>query len=308
MTAVSGESANLDTNLGRPSAPRGPAARTRRRPNWFATLFRNNPMVVAGALILAVMVGMSLLAPWLAPHDPTLVNIPDRLQPPSAAYPFGTDEFGRDLLSRVIYGGRPVLASSLISVLLATGIGVAIGTLAGYAGGRTDNLLMRLIDVMLSFPAILLAILIVAALGTGLGNAIVAITFSLVPSFARLARALALSLTQDQYVVASRSIGASDVRIVLRHLLPNMAPPIIVQATALLAIAIAYASALGFLGLGVEPPTPDWGLMVSEGQRLIFDAIWVPLFPGLAITITVLSVNFLGDGLRDRLDPAMRNR
>ena len=289
-------SAKLDANLSRPPAPSGPTARARRRPNWFATLFRNNQLVAAGALILVIMVALSLLAPWLAPHDPTAVNIPDRLQPPSLAYPFGTDEFGRDL------------ASSLISVLVAMAIGVAIGTLAGYTGGRTDNLLMRLIDVMLSFPAILLAILIVAALGTGLGNAIVAITFSLIPSFARLARALTLSLSQDQYVLAARSVGSSDARIVLRHLLPNMAPPIIVQATALLAIAIAYASALGFLGLGVEPPTPDWGLMVSEGQRLIFDAIWVPLFPGLAITITVLSVNFLGDGLRDRLDPAMRNR
>ena len=301
-------SAKLDANLSRPPAPSGSTARARRRPNWFATLFRNNQLVAAGALILVIMVALSLLAPWLAPHDPTAVNIPDRLQPPSLAYPFGTDEFGRDLLSRVIYGGRPVLASSLISVLVAMAIGVAIGTLAGYAGGRTDNLLMRLIDIMLSFPAILLAILIVAALGTGLGNAIVAITFSLIPSFARLARALTLSLSQDQYVLAARSVGSSDARIVLRHLLPNMAPPIIVQATALLAIAIAYASALGFLGLGVEPPTPDWGLMVSEGQRLIFDAIWVPLFPGLAITVTVLSVNFLGDGLRDRLDPAMRNR
>jgi peptide/nickel transport system permease protein len=265
-------------------------------------------MVTVGALVLAVIVACTIFAPWLAPHDPTLVNIPDRLQPPSAAYPFGTDEFGRDILSRVIYGGRPVLASSMISVVVAMLIGVSIGTLAGYVGGHTDNILMRMIDVMLSFPAILLAILIVGALGPGLGNAIVAITFSLIPSFGRLARALTLSLSNDQYVLASRSIGATHTRLVLRHLLPNMMPPVIVQATAMLAIAIAYASALGFLGLGVEPPTPDWGLMVSEGQRLIFDAIWVPLFPGLAITVTVLSVNFLGDGLRDRLDPAMRNR
>jgi peptide/nickel transport system permease protein len=167
---------------------------------------------------------------------------------------------------------------------------------------------MRLIDVMLSFPAVLLAILIVAALGTGVPNAIIAVTFSLVPTFARVARALALSLTLEQFVVASHAIGATGPQIIWRHLLPNLLPPIIVQATAMLAIAVAFASALSFLGLGVEPPTPDWGLMVSEGQRLIYDALWVPFFPGLAITLTVLAVNFLGDGLRDRLDPTLRNR
>lgn len=301
-------SANLDANANPAPHLVQAEASARRRPNWFVVLFSRNPMVAIGALVLAAAVACAVFAPWLAPHDPTLVNIPDRLQPPSAAYPLGTDEFGRDILSRVIYGGRPVLTSSMISVIVAMLIGVTIGTLAGYVGGHTDNILMRIIDVMLSFPAILLAILIVGALGPGLGNAIVAITFSLIPSFGRLARALTLSLSNDQYVLASRSIGATHTRLVLRHLLPNMMPPIIVQATAMLAIAIAYASALGFLGLGVEPPTPDWGLMVSEGQRLIFDAIWVPLFPGLAITVTVLSVNFLGDGLRDRLDPAMRNR
>jgi ABC-type dipeptide/oligopeptide/nickel transport system permease subunit len=201
-----------------------------------------------------------------------------------------------------------VLLTSFLSVLAAAVAGTAIGTLAGYLGGQVDNLLMRLIDVMLSFPAVLLAILIVAALGTGVPNAIIAVTFSLVPTFARVARALALSLTLEQFVVASHAIGATGPQIIWRHLLPNLLPPIIVQATAMLAIAVAFASALSFLGLGVEPPTPDWGLMVSEGQRLIYDALWVPFFPGLAITLTVLAVNFLGDGLRDRLDPTLRNR
>ncbi|MCB0158202.1 MAG: ABC transporter permease, partial [Caldilineaceae bacterium] len=244
----------------------------------------------------------------LTSHDPTAIDIPARLQPPSFAFPFGTDEFGRDILTRVLYGGRPVLVVSGLSVLAATFIGTILGMIAGYFGGRIDNLLMRLIDVMLSFPAILLAILIVAVLGTGVANAVIAITFSLIPTFGRLARAVAMSLAQDQYVLAARAIGAHDTRILVRHVVPNLLPVIIVQATAMLAIAIAYASALSFLGLGVEPPTPDWGLMVSEGQRLIFDAIWVPLFPGLAITLTVLSVNFLGDGMRDQLDPALRNR
>jgi peptide/nickel transport system permease protein len=161
---------------------------------------------------------------------------------------------------------------------------------------------------MLSFPAILLAILIVAALGVGLTNTVIAIAFSMIPTFARLARSIVLTLVHEQYVLASRSVGAGDRYILLRHILPNLSPPLIVQSTAMLAVAISYSSALSFLGLGVEPPTPDWGLMVSEGQRLIFDAIWIPFFPGLAITLTILSVNYLGDGLRDHLDPRLRNR
>lgn len=284
------------------SRPRG------RRPDRLAFLRRHNALTIAGALCLLLILISTIAAPLLTTKDPTAIDIPARLQPPSLAYPFGTDEFGRGILTRVLYGGRPVLVVSMLSVLAATLLGTTLGMIAGYFGGRVDNVLMRIIDVMLSFPAILLAILIVAVLGTGVANAVIAITFSLIPTFARLARAVAMSLAQDQYVLAAQAIGAHDSRIIIRHVLPNLLPPVIVQATSMLAIAIAYASALSFLGLGVEPPTPDWGLMVSEGQRLIFDAIWVPLFPGLAITLTVLSVNFLGDGLRDQLDPALRNR
>jgi peptide/nickel transport system permease protein len=284
------------------SRPRG------RRPDRLAFLRRHNALTIAGALCLLLILISTIAAPLLTTKDPTAIDIPARLQPPSLAYPFGTDEFGRGILTRVLYGGRPVLVVSMLSVLAATLLGTTLGMIAGYFGGRVDNVLMRIIDVMLSFPAILLAILIVAVLGTGVANAVIAITFSLIPTFARLARAVAMSLAQDQYVLAAQAIGAHDSRIIIRHVLPNLLPPVIVQATSMLAIAIAYASALSFLGLAVEPPTPDWGLMVSEGQRLIFDAIWVPLFPGLAITLTVLSVNFLGDGLRDQLDPALRNR
>lgn len=273
-----------------------------------AALFRHNELTLLGGGFLLFVIIVSVAAPWLAPHDPVKIDIPQRLQAPSLAHPFGTDEFGRDLLTRVMYGGRPVLLTGLLSVLAAMLAGTAIGVVAGYLGGHVDNLLMRLIDVMLSFPAVLLAILIVASLGTGVANAIIAITFSLIPTFARVARALTLSLAVDQFVLAARAVGASGLRVVIRHILPNLLPPLIVQATAMLAIAIAFASALSFLGLGVEPPTPDWGLMVSEGQRLIYDALWAPFFPGLAITLTVLAVNFLGDGLRDRLDPTLRNR
>jgi peptide/nickel transport system permease protein len=289
------------------SAAQGAASLRAPRRRW-SSFFRHNEAVVFSGLFLLLIVLLSAAAPVLTPHDPVAMNIPQRLLPPSPAHPFGTDEFGRDLLTRVLYGGRPVLLTAILSVAAAMAIGTAMGVVAGYLGGFVDNVLMRIVDVMLSFPAVLLAILIVAALGTGISNAIIAISFSLIPTFGRVARALTMSLAVDQFVQAARATGATDARVIVRHILPNMLPPIIVQATAMLAIAIAFAAALSFLGLGVEPPTPDWGLMVSEGQRLIYDAVWVPFFPGLAITLTVLAINFLGDGLRDRLDPTLRNR
>lgn len=270
--------------------------------------WRKNEVATLGGIFFGLVVIAAIFAPWITPFDPVKVDIPSRLIAPSAGHWFGTDEFGRDLLARVIFGGRPVLLTGLFSVLTALVVGTVIGTLAGYRGGWPDELLMRVMDIMLSFPAILLAILIVAALGVGLTNTVIAVSFSMIPTFARLARSIVITLMHEQYVLASRSIGARHREILLRHILPNMSPPLIVQSTAMLAIAISYSSALSFLGLGVEPPTPDWGLMVSEGQRLIFDAIWIPFFPGLAITLTVLSVNYLGDGLRDHLDPRLRNR
>jgi peptide/nickel transport system permease protein len=273
-----------------------------------ARLARNNELAFWGALVFVLIVLATTAAPLLTSYDPTKIDIPSRLLGPSLTHPFGTDEFGRDLLARVLYGGRPVLITGVLSVVVGMLIGTAIGIVSGYRGGRVDDLLMRFMDIMLSFPAILLAILIVAALGAGLVNTIIAIAFSMIPVFARLARSVVLVLVLEQYVLASRSIGAADGWIILRHIVPNLIPPIIVQSTAMLAIAISYSAALSFIGLGVEPPTPDWGLMVSEGQRLIFDAPHVPFFPGIAITLTVLCVNYLGDGLRDHLDPTMRNR
>jgi len=296
------------TTAGAKALPGIDASQAVRPSRRWAAFLRHNELTLLGGGFLLFVIIVSVAAPWLAPHDPVKIDIPQRLQAPSLAHPFGTDEFGRDLLTRVMYGGRPVLLTGLLSVLAAMVAGTTIGVVAGYLGGHVDNLSMRLIDVMLSFPAVLLAILIVASLGTGVANAIIAITFSLIPTFARVARALTLSLAVDQFVLAARAVGASSLRVIGRHILPNLLPPLIVQATAMLAIAIAFASALSFLGLGVEPPTPDWGLMVSEGQRLIYDALWAPFFPGLAITLTVLAVNFLGDGLRDRLDPTLRNR
>lgn len=261
-------------------------------------------------LFFILIVLLSIFAPILTPYGPTENNIPERLQGPSLAHPFGTDEFGRDLLTRVLYGGRPILAVGIFSVTSAMIAGIVIGLIATYwgRGGILDDVLMRLMDVMLSFPAILLAILIVAALGPGLSNVVIAIAFSMVPIFARLVRSVVITLVNEEYVLAARAVGASDLQIVRRHIFPNMIPPIIVQASAMLAVAIATSSALSFLGLGVEAPTPDWGLMVSDGQRLIFDAAYVAFFPGIAITLTVLAVNFIGDGLRDHLDPRLKSQ
>lgn len=277
-------------------------------PRRLARFARRNELATAGTLFLALVVFCAIFAGALSPYSPTAPSLQIRLQGPSLAHPFGTDEFGRDLLTRVLFGARPILFSGVVSVLVALAAGVVVGTTSAYRGGLLDNLLMRLMDVFLSFPAILLAILIVASLGAGLGNAIVAIAFSMVPVFARLVRSVVLTLVHQDYVRAARSLGASDPWIMSRHLFPNMIPPIIVQVSAMLAVAISYSSALNFIGLGVAPPTPDWGLMVSDGQRLVFDAPYVPFFPGLAIALTVLSANLLGDGLRDLLDPALKHR
>jgi peptide/nickel transport system permease protein/oligopeptide transport system permease protein len=261
--------------------------------------------------IFFILVVLScIFAPLLTPYDPLERDIPNRLEGPSLAHPFGTDEFGRDLLARTLYGGRPILAIGFLAVLSGLVVGTVIGTVATYWGqdNLLEDVLMRLTDVMLSFPATLLAILIVASIGAGLLNVAVAIGFSLVPQFARLVRSVVITLIEEDFVVAADAMGAKDGFVVRKHVFPNMIPPIIVQATGLLATAIATSSALSFLGLGIEPPTPDWGLMVSEGQRLIFDAPHVVFFPGVAITLTVLAVNFVGDGLRDLLDPRMRHQ
>ena len=273
-----------------------------------SALWRRYDIALVGSGLFVFILLLTIFASALAPYDPMARNIKSRFAPPSLDYVFGTDQLGRDVFSRVLHGGRPILGASFTAVASALAAGMVIGVAAGYHGGRLDTALMRLMDVMLSFPSILLAILIVATLGVGLLNVTVAIGFSMAPVFARLARSIVITLVYEEYVAAARSLGASDRHIIWKHILPNMMPPIIVQASAMLAVAIGAASALNFIGLGVEPGTPDWGMMVAEGQRLIFDAPHVPLFPGLVITITVLSVNFMGDGLRDHLDPKLRRQ
>ncbi len=273
-----------------------------------AAFWRRYDIALVGSAVFGFVLLVTVFASLVAPYDPMARDIKNRFAGPSAAHAFGTDQLGRDVFSRVIHGGRPILSASFSAVVCALAIGASIGIAGGYLRGWLDTALMRLMDVMLSFPSILLAILIVATLGVGLLNVTVAIGFAMVPVFARLARSIVITLVFEEYVLAARSLGASDRHIVWKHILPNMMPPIIVQASAMLAVAIGTASALNFIGLGVEPGSPDWGMMVAEGQRLIFDAPHVPLFPGLVITITVLSVNYMGDGLRDHLDPKLRRQ
>ena len=270
-------------------------------------LWRTWEIALPGALFFAFILVVSLLAPVLTPRDPGQRDIKNRLASPSLEHPFGTDEIGRDVLSRVLFGGRSVLGAGFAALALSFAFGLVLGILSGYLGGWPDVLLMRIMDIMLSFPSILLAILIVTTLGTGPSNLIIAIGVAQVPVFARLSRAIVLLLMSREYVDAALALGARDRGIILRHILPNMLPPVLVHASAMLAVTIATATALNFLGLGVETGTPDWGMMIADGQSLLFDAPHVPFFPGLCLTLTVLSVNFVGDGLRDRLDPHMRH-
>lgn len=278
-------------------------SRLRRDVKRFTRRFRT---ATISFVFLAAMLFGAIGAPLLTPYDPTTPKIPERFQGPSIGHILGTDDLGRDIAARVMYGARATLAAGFASVLLAVVVGSAIGLAAGYLGGIVDNLLMRAMDVVLSFPAILLAILIVASLGTGLINLILAIAFSLVPSFARIVRAIVLGIVTQDHILASEALGASAMHVVRTHLIPNTLPLLLVQATATMAVAISTGAALNYLGLGVEPPTPDWGLMVSEGQKHVFSAAYIPLIPGVFITLTVLSVNFIGDALRDFLDPVLK--
>lgn len=264
---------------------------------------RRNRLAMLGGIALVGFLVMAALAPILAPYDPLEQALYNRLAPPSLSHPFGTDDFGRDILSRVIYGSRISLRIGVVAVMIALVIGTVIGLTAGYWGGLLDQGLMRAMDLLLAFPSILLAIGIVAVLGPGLENAMLAIGIVAVPQYARLVRASALSVREMDYVQAARALGASDWRILFVAVLPNCLTPLIVQATLGLATAILDAAGLSFLGLGAQPPTPEWGAMLSHGRELIMRAPWVLTFPGLAIFVLVLAFNLFGDGVRDALDP-----
>ncbi|HEX8967216.1 MAG TPA: ABC transporter permease [Chloroflexota bacterium] len=290
------------------SAPLGAAAETARHfPRWPSP--RRFPrLYIGGAGVLALLL-IALLAPLLSPHDPIVGDVSQGLQAPSLTFPVGTDDQGRDILSRVIWGSRISLSVALISVSIGLIVGVSIGLVAGYAGGTTDLLLMRVIDALLAFPALLLAISITAALGPQIQNAMIAIGVVSIPLYARLTRAQVLSLREREFITAARAIGVRPVRIALSHLLPNMASSLIVQATLTTAFAILQEAVLAFLGLGAQPPTPSWGQDISYNQRYLTNLMWWgSVGPGFAIFLAVFAFNFLGDALRDWLDPRVRRR
>jgi len=258
---------------------------------------------VFGLCVVAAMVVLASLAPWIAPFDPLTTSFALVRKAPGSAHWFGTDEVGRDLLSRVVWGGRASLAAGVISVSIAIGVGVPLGMLAGYAGGWLDAVVSRITDAMLAVPFLILAIALAAFLGPSLSNAMIAIGVTGTPIFVRLTRGQVMNVRAEEYVEAARAVGNPPARILLRHILPNILPPIIVQATLAIAAAIIAEASLSFLGLGQQPPAPSWGSMLNTAQRFLTQAPWMALFPGLAIFLTVLAFNLLGDGLRDALDP-----
>lgn len=263
----------------------------------------DSPQGRAGALIVVAMASIAILAPAIAPYPPLELAPRDQFRPPSWSHPFGTDEFGRDLFSRVIYGSRISLVAGGGAVLLAALVGVSLGMLAGYFRGPTETVLSRLFDLILAFPAVLLAIAAIAVLGRSTQSAIIAIGIINVPAFARLARASVLTETEKDYVEAERSVGAGHGHILSRTLLPNVLPPVMVLASVAMAYAILLEASLSFLGLGTQPPAPSWGNMVSAGRTYLSNAAWYAVFPGIFIVVLILGLNMLGDGLRDALDP-----
>ena len=272
----------------------------------FVRALRADPLALLGTVIIGLLVLLAVFGSWIAPYPLQGAgesDVPSRMLPPGLAHPFGTDGLGRDMLSRVIFGARPALAVSSLVVGLAMLIGVPLGALAGYRRGRLDALIMRITDLFLAFPPLLLAMAIVAALGPGLDHAALALAVSWWPWYARLARGTATSLRERSFVEAARSMGVSDFTILRRHIIPNAITPILVQATIDIGTVILAAGSLAFLGLGASPPSPDWGLMVADGRTYILDQWWLSAFPGLAIFVAVLAFNLVGDLLLDLLDP-----
>jgi peptide/nickel transport system permease protein len=282
----------------------------KRRPRSFARdafqgLIRNRSAVV-GAIVLGLLIVLALAAPLLSHYDPTAIALRTRLQPPDASHVFGTDEFGRDILTRVLYGARISLPVGLIALAIGVSIGTLIGLIAGFYSVYVDAIIMWAVDVMLAFPGLLLALLVVAVLGVDLRNVMIAVGVSMVPRFARLVRGTVLSAKENLYVDAARTIGVPEYRILVRHILPNIVSPVIVLATLSLGVTIITAAGLSFIGLGAKPPSPEWGAMVAEGRQFLQHQWWIGTFPGIAVLLTVLSVNLIGDGLRDALDPRQR--
>jgi len=269
---------------------------------------RRARLALPGAAVVCAFAVAALLAPWLAPDDPTRSNLANVLARPGAAHLLGTDELGRDVFSRIVHGARLSMLEGLFAVALAVTLGVPLGLAAGYAGGAADTVIMRCVDVLLAFPGVLLAVAVVSILGPGLWNAMVAVAIYTVPIFARLARGSTLVVKREVYIEGCRALGMSDLRIVGRHVLPNIAAPLLVMSALRVAVAILTAASLSFLGLGAQPPTPEWGAMLSNGRNYVLIAPHLVIFPGLAILLLVLGLNLLQEGLRLALDPRLTER
>lgn len=269
---------------------------------------KRNKMAVMGLAIIVMLLLVAIFADVIADYDTLVVkqNIVERLQPPSKDHIFGTDEFGRDIFARIVHGSRISIQVGSISVAMSLVVGGLLGAVAGYYGGKTDNIIMRLMDILLAVPSILLAITIVAAFGTNLMNLIMALGIAGIPKYARIVRAAVLGVKDQEFIEAARAIGATDVTIILREVIPNCLSPIIVQVTLSVAGVILSIASLSFIGLGIQPPAPEWGAMLSGGRQYLRDAWHITVFPGLAIMITILALNLLGDGLRDALDPRLK--
>jgi peptide/nickel transport system permease protein len=278
-------------------------------PPWKEALqsFTKNKLALAGLGIVVFFIILAILAPVIAPYSYKEQVLSDRMLAPSSEHWFGTDDFGRDIFSRIVYGARISLWVGTFSVIGSVVFGTILGIVAGYYGRWVDSIISRIFDIMLAFPSILLAIAVVAILGPSLRNALIAIAVINIPNFGRLVRSKVLSVKQEEYIMAARAVGMRDTRILFRHILPNSISPVIVQATLAIATAIIEAAALGFLGMGAQAPTPEWGKMLADSKNYITQAPWTLFFPGVAIMLTVLGFNLMGDGLRDILDPKMKN-
>lgn len=272
-----------------------------------ARRLRRHKAAIAGLAILSVIGIVALGAPWLAPHDPIRVRPAEALTPPSVAHPLGTDQYGRDILSRVMMGARLSLLTGLGAVAIALTAGILLGLVSGVLGGWTDLLFMRVIDTMMAFPSILMALVVVAVVGQGPVNVMVAVGVSLIPTFVRLVRGDVLAVKENVYVEAARALGVGDGRLALRHVLPNILAPVIVLSTVAIAWSIILGASLSFLGLGPRPPTPEWGIDLSTGRSYLLRAWWISAAPGFCIMLTVVAVNLVGDALRDELDPRLRS-
>jgi peptide/nickel transport system permease protein len=285
--------------------PESGPRRNHRGPRTWQRIIHSRSALIGGSVLLLIVL-IALAAPLISPYDPIKTNQRLSLGQPSFEHLMGTDRFGRDIFSRVLWAGQTSLPIGLVSVAIGVLFGVSVGLLAGYYGGWLDAVCMRIVDLLLAFPGILLALAIIAILGGSLSNLMIAVGISAIPDYVRITRGTVLSVKEREFVLAARVVGARGPAIMVRHILPNVLAPLIVLATLGMAAAIITGSALSFLGLGIKPPTPEWGNMLAEGREFLQHAPWVAFFPGAAIMLTVLSINLLGDGLRDVLDPRMR--